>query len=53
MVAVLQTGRGDRVINTQDIFHAALAPARIFLLLCSRSLGAPPARRRASQRGSR
>ena len=28
------TGRSDRVINTQDIFHAALLPAGIFLLLC-------------------
>ncbi len=32
--AVTATGRMDRVINTQDIFHAALAPAGIFLLLC-------------------
>src|SRR6516162_7565345 len=28
-VAVTQTGRSDRVINTQDIFHAALLPAGI------------------------
>jgi tripartite ATP-independent transporter DctM subunit len=33
-LAVTQTGRMDRVVNTQDIFHAALAPAGIFLLLC-------------------
>ena len=32
--AVTQTGRSDRIINTQDIFHAALAPAGIFLVLC-------------------
>ncbi|MFZ0845824.1 MAG: TRAP transporter large permease subunit [Pseudolabrys sp.] len=32
--AVTQTGRMDRVINTQDVFHSALAPAGIFLLLC-------------------
>jgi tripartite ATP-independent transporter DctM subunit len=32
--AVTATGRMDRVINTQDIFHAALAPAGIFLLIC-------------------
>jgi len=32
--AVTQTGRADRVINTQDIFHAALLPAGIFLVLC-------------------
>jgi tripartite ATP-independent transporter DctM subunit len=33
--AVTQTGRTDRVINTQDIFHAALLPAGIFLVLCT------------------
>jgi tripartite ATP-independent transporter DctM subunit len=32
--AVTITGRMDRVINTQDVFHAALAPAGIFLMLC-------------------
>ena len=32
--AVTQTGRTDRVINTQDMFHAALVPAMIFVLLC-------------------
>ena len=32
--AVTQTGRSDRVVNTQDIFHAALAPAGVFLVLC-------------------
>ncbi len=32
--AVTVTGRMDRVINTQDVFHAALLPAGIFLLLC-------------------
>ena len=33
-IAVTQTGRADRVINTQDVFHAALLPAGIFLMLC-------------------
>ena len=32
--AVTQTGRNDRVINTQDVFHSALVPAGIFLTLC-------------------
>ncbi len=32
--AVTQTGRTDRVINTQDVFHSALVPAAIFLALC-------------------
>ncbi len=32
--ALNETGRLDRVINTQDLFHAALAPSAIFLLLC-------------------
>ncbi|MGO8913487.1 MAG: TRAP transporter large permease subunit [Bradyrhizobium sp.] len=33
-VAVTATGRSDRVVNTQDIFHAALVPGGIFLGLC-------------------
>jgi TRAP-type mannitol/chloroaromatic compound transport system permease large subunit len=33
-MAVTATGRSDRVVNTQDIFHAALVPGGIFLLLC-------------------
>ena len=33
-VAVTQTGRSDRVINTQDIFHAALVPAGICFVVC-------------------
>ena len=33
-IAVTATGRIDRVINTQDVFHGALAPAGLFLLLC-------------------
>jgi tripartite ATP-independent transporter DctM subunit len=33
-IAVTATGRTDRVVNTQDIFHAALLPGGIFLLLC-------------------
>ncbi len=32
--AVTETGRTDRVINTQDVFHAALVPAGMFLLMC-------------------
>src|SRR5665647_2268241 len=32
--AITATGRMDRVINTQDVFHSALLPAAIFLLLC-------------------
>jgi tripartite ATP-independent transporter DctM subunit len=32
-IAVTQTGRSDRVVNTADIFHAALLPAGIFLTL--------------------
>ncbi len=50
-IAVTETGRSDRVINTQDIFHAALLPAAIFLLLCfalswfaGRSASKPPPR---------
>ena len=31
--ALTATGRTDRVINTQDVFHAALSPAVILLLL--------------------
>jgi TRAP-type mannitol/chloroaromatic compound transport system permease large subunit len=33
-IAVTTTGRTDRVINTQDIFHAALLPGGLFLALC-------------------
>lgn len=33
-IAVTATGRNDRVVNTQDIFHAALVPGGIFLALC-------------------
>jgi len=33
-IAVTTTGRTDRVVNTQDVFHAALLPGGIFLLLC-------------------
>jgi TRAP-type mannitol/chloroaromatic compound transport system permease large subunit len=33
-MAVTATGRNDRVVNTQDIFHAALLPGAIFLALC-------------------
>ena len=33
-IAVTATGRSDRVVNTQDIFHAALLPGGIFLALC-------------------
>jgi tripartite ATP-independent transporter DctM subunit len=33
-MAVTATGRNDRVVNTADIFHAALLPGAIFLALC-------------------
>src|SRR6266481_5344817 len=33
-MAVTATGRSDRVVNTQDIFHAALVPGGIFLAFC-------------------
>jgi tripartite ATP-independent transporter DctM subunit len=33
-MAVTATGSNDRVVNTQDIFHAALAPGGLFLVLC-------------------
>jgi tripartite ATP-independent transporter DctM subunit len=33
-LAVTATGRSDRIVNTQDIFHAALVPGGIFLGLC-------------------
>ena len=33
-MAVTATGRSDRVVNTQDIFHAALPPAGLFLVAC-------------------
>jgi tripartite ATP-independent transporter DctM subunit len=33
-IAVTATGRDDRVINTQDVFHGALLPAGIYLVAC-------------------
>jgi tripartite ATP-independent transporter DctM subunit len=33
-MAVTATGRNDRVVNTADIFHAALLPGAIFLAMC-------------------
>ena len=33
-IAVTVTGRDDRVINTQDVFHGALAPAALYLTAC-------------------
>ena len=33
-IAVTVTGRTDRVVNTQDIFHAAMVPGGIFLVVC-------------------
>jgi len=33
-MAVTATGRSDRVVNTQDVFHAALVPGGVFLALC-------------------
>ena len=32
--AVTVTGRSDRVVNTADVFHAALVPAAVFVVLC-------------------
>jgi tripartite ATP-independent transporter DctM subunit len=32
-IAVTATGRADRVINTQDVFHGALGPAALSLVL--------------------
>jgi tripartite ATP-independent transporter DctM subunit len=33
-IAVTATGRDDRVINTQDVFHSALVPAGLYLAAC-------------------
>jgi TRAP-type mannitol/chloroaromatic compound transport system permease large subunit len=33
-IAVTATGRDDRVINTQDVFHGALVPAAFYLAAC-------------------
>jgi len=33
-IAVTATGREDRVINTQDVFHGALVPAALYLAAC-------------------
>jgi tripartite ATP-independent transporter DctM subunit len=33
-IAVTTAARNDRVINTQDVFHGALAPAGLFLIAC-------------------
>jgi tripartite ATP-independent transporter DctM subunit len=33
-IAVTMTGREDRVINTQDVFHGALVPAGLYLAAC-------------------
>jgi tripartite ATP-independent transporter DctM subunit len=57
-IAVTTTGRSDRVINTQDVFHGALVPAAILLLIClglswqagRRSAPAAPARETAPER---
>ena len=56
-IAVTATGRADRVINTQDVFHGALAPAGIFLLaalvlawFAGRSATKPPKRERLTLR---
>ena len=56
-IAVTQTGRNDRVINTADVFHAALVPAGLFLLLClalawfaGRKARRPPPRERVTFR---
>ena len=33
-IAVTATGRDDRVINTQDVFHGAMAPAALYFIAC-------------------
>src|SRR5690242_21371665 len=33
-IAVTATGRDDRVINTQDVFHGALVPAAFYFAAC-------------------
>jgi len=33
-IAVTATGRDDRVINTQDVFHGALVPAALYVAAC-------------------
>jgi tripartite ATP-independent transporter DctM subunit len=33
-IALNATGRRDRIINTQDVFHGALVPGLAFVLLC-------------------
>ena len=33
-VALNATGRRDRIINTQDVFHGALVPGLLFVALC-------------------
>jgi TRAP-type mannitol/chloroaromatic compound transport system permease large subunit len=33
-IAVTATGRDDRVINTQDVFHGALLPAVLYVAAC-------------------
>jgi len=35
-IAVTATGRDDRVINTQDVFHGAMAPAALYFIACLR-----------------
>jgi tripartite ATP-independent transporter DctM subunit len=57
-IAVTMTGRADRVINTQDVFHGALGPAALSLVLTigvawfagrrvqGETADAPPARER-------
>jgi TRAP-type mannitol/chloroaromatic compound transport system permease large subunit len=59
-IAVTTTGRADRVINTQDVFHGALGPAALSLVLTigvawfagrhvhGETSGARPARERIS-----
>jgi len=33
-IALNATGRRDRIINTQDVFHGALVPGLVFVVLC-------------------
>ena len=51
-MAVTATGRSDRVVNTQDIFHAALLPGGIFSRCAWRCPGSPGAARQNCPRAN-
>ena len=34
LLALNASGRHDRIINTQDVFHGALFPGLLFVVLC-------------------